>query len=60
MDIDDEMITVNNYFLHSIKEICIAKYVSDKQLTPTSSPHEIYQYSDTMLKYPPKKIAKRN
>ena len=39
------MITVN-FFTNWIKEINITKYGSDKQLVSTSSPDEIYQYSD--------------
>ena len=48
-DIDTDMITVNNFFAHLIKEISITKYGSDKELIPTFSPNEIYQYSDAML-----------
>ena len=50
-DIDDDLITVNKFFPHLIKEISITKYGSDKELIPTFSPYEIYQYSDTMLKH---------
>ena len=34
-DIDDDLITVNNFFAHWFKEISITKYGSDKELTPT-------------------------
>ena len=34
-----------------IKEISITKYGSDKELIPTFSPYEIYQYSDSTLKH---------
>ena len=47
------MITVNNFFAHSVKEISITKYGSDKELSPTFSPLEVYQYSDQMLKHLP-------
>ena len=50
-DIDADLITVNNFFAHLIKEISVARYGNDKQLIPTFSPHEIYQYSDSMLKH---------
>ena len=50
-DIDDDLMTVNNFFAHLIKEISITKYGSDKELIPTFSPYEIYQYSDSMLKH---------
>ena len=49
------MITVNIFFAHWIKEISITKYGTNKELTPTSTPQEIYQYSDSMLKYLPEK-----
>ena len=37
-DIDTDIITVNNFFAHLIKEISITKYGSDKELIPTFSP----------------------
>ena len=52
-DIDADLVTVNNFFAHWIKEIGITKYGSDKELPPTFSPWEGYQYSDQMLKYLP-------
>ena len=52
-DIDDDLITVNNFFAHWVKEISITKYFSDKELPPTFSPWEVYQYSDQMLKHLP-------
>ena len=52
-DIDADLITVNNFFAHWIKEISITKYGSDKELPPIFSPWEIYQYSDQMLKHLP-------
>ena len=53
-DIDDDFITVNIFFAHWVKEISITKYRSDKELPPTFSPWEIYQYSDQLLKHLPK------
>ena len=41
--IDDDLITVNNFFAHFVKEINIKRYGNDKQLIPTFSPFEIYQ-----------------
>ena len=52
------MITVNNFFVHWVKEISIAKYGSNKELPPTFSPWEIYQYSDQMLKHMPTNALK--
>ena len=42
-----------------MKEISITKYGSDKELIPTFSPYEIYQYSDSMLKHLPKDTLKK-
>ena len=52
------MITVNNFFAHWVKEVSITKYGSDKELPPTFTPWEVYQYSDTMLKHLPKDSLK--
>ena len=52
------MITVNKFFAHWIKEISITKYGTNKELTPTTTPQEIYQYSDAMLKHVPAKSLK--
>ena len=58
-DINDDLITVNNFFAHWVKEINITKYGSDRELPPTFSPWEIYQYSDQMFKHLPKDDLKR-
>ena len=52
-NIDGDLITVNNFFAHRVKEVSITKYGSDKELAPTFTPWEIYQYSDAMLKHLP-------
>ena len=52
-DINANLITVNNFFTHRIKEISITRYSSNKELPPTFSPWEVYQYSDQMLKHLP-------
>ena len=57
--IEGNMMTVNNFFAHWIKEIVITKYGTNKQLIPTSTPREIYQYSDSMLKHLPEKSLKK-
>ena len=54
-DIHTHLIKVNNFFAHLINEISVTKYGNDKQLIPTFSPYEIYQYSDSMLKQLPEK-----
>ena len=56
--IDSDLITVNNFFAHWVKEISITKYGSDKELPPTFSPWEVYQCSDQMLKHLPKDSLK--
>ena len=57
-DVDADLITVNNFFAHWVKEISITKYGSDQELPPTFSPWEDYQYSDQMLKHLPKDSLK--
>ena len=54
-DIDANLITVNNFFAHLIKEIIVTKYGNDKQLIP----YEIYQYYYSMLKHLPKDSLKK-
>ena len=44
-DIDADLITVNNFFARFVKEISISKYGSNKELIPTFSPYETYQYA---------------
>ena len=51
--VDSDLIPVNNSFAHWVKEISITNYGSDKELIPTFSPQEIYQYTDAMLKHLP-------
>ena len=57
-DIGADLITVNNFFAHWLKEISVTKYGTNKELTPTTTPQEIYQYSDVMLKHLPTKSLK--
>ena len=58
-DIEGDLITVNNFFAHLIKGIGITKYGSDKELIPTFSPYNIYQYPDAMMKHLPKDSIKK-
>ena len=53
------MITVNNFFAHFVKEVSVTKYASDKELIPTFSPNETYQYADSILKHLPKGALKK-
>ena len=50
---------MNNLFAHLKKEISITRYGHNKQLIPTFSHYEIYQYSDAMLKHLPKDSSKK-
>ena len=58
LDIDADMIPVNNFFAHFVKKISTTKYGSDKELIPTFSPYETYQYADSMLKHLSEKALK--
>ena len=57
-DIVANLVTVNNFFARRIKEISTTKYGTNKELTPTTTSREIYQYSDAMLKHLPQKSLK--
>ena len=57
-DIDSDMLTLNNFFAHFIKEISITKYGSDKKLIPAFFPYEAYKYANSMLKHLPEKALK--
>ena len=57
-DIGTDLITVNNFLAHRIKEVSITKYGTNKEFTPTTTPQEIYQYSDGMMKHLPAKSLK--
>ena len=55
---EDGVIIVNNFFTYWIKEINITKYGTNKNLIPTATLMEIYQYSDSMLRHLPEKTLK--
>ena len=57
-NLDADIYPINNFFTHWVKEIDILKYGTNQCLIPTSTPQEIYQYSDLMLKYLPKNVLK--
>ena len=48
--------SVNNFFAHWVEEIDIAKYGTNKSLIDTTTPQEIYRYSESILKYLPKDV----
>ena len=56
--IDADLMTVNNFFAHFVKEVSVTKYGSDKELIPTFPTYEIYQYAYPMLKHLPKDALK--
>ena len=57
-DLDPNLLPINNFFAHWIKEIDITKYGANKSLIPTTTPQEVYRYSDAMLKHLPKNALK--
>ena len=54
-NIDATMITVNNFFLHWLKEVNIKRYPDDIRTLPTNNTIDIYRYSEKMLKHLPAK-----
>ena len=54
LDLDPNLLPVNNFFAHWIKEIDVTKNGMNKSLIPTTNPQEVYRYSDAMLKNLPK------
>ena len=52
-NIDDDEITVNNFFAHWIKEIDIKRYDDDIPVLPLTNTIEVYKYSNAMLKHVP-------
>ena len=50
-DLADDVITVNNFFAHWIKELDIKRYGDDIPILPLTNTVEIYKYSDVILKH---------
>ena len=50
-NLDANIYPVNKFFAHWIREIEIMKYGTDKSLIPTTTPKEIYRYSNSILKH---------
>ena len=48
-NIENDLITINNFFAHWVKEVSVTKCGSYKELPSTFSPNEVYQYADSML-----------
>ena len=57
-DLDPNLLTVNKFSAHWIKETDITKYGTNKSLIPATTPKEVYRYSDAMLKHLPKSALK--
>ena len=51
---DDELITVNNFFGHWLKDIDIRWYPDNVRILPTHNTVDVYQYSAQQLKYLPR------
>ena len=49
--IDGDMIPVNNFFAHCIKDINIKRYGDDIAVLPINKTLDIYRYSESMLKH---------
>ena len=48
--IDDDMIPVNNFFAHWVKDVTVKRYGDDIAVLPISTTLDIYRYSESMLK----------
>ena len=57
-DIDNDLITVNNFFAHFLKEIDIKRYGDDVRILPTNNAVDVYRYYDAMLKHIPNDALK--
>ena len=51
---DADLITVNNLFGHWITDIDIRRYPDDTRILPTNNNVDVYQFSNSKLKYLPK------
>ena len=56
--IDKNMIPVNNFFGHWLKDIEITRYPDDKNILPTNNTVSVANYSNAQLKYLPNKALK--
>ena len=54
MQIDGDIITINNFFGHWITDIDIWRYPDDTRILPTNNNVDVYQFSNSQLKYLPK------
>ena len=56
---DRLMITVNNFFGHWFTDIDIRRCPDDMNILPTNNSVDIYNYSNTQMKYLPEKSVKK-
>ena len=57
-NLDADICSVNNLFAPWIRQIDITQYCTNKSFIPTTTPKEVYRYSDSMLKCFPKNFLK--
>ena len=48
--IDDDMILVNNFFAHCVKDVTVKRYGNDIAVLPINTTLDNYSYSESMLK----------
>ena len=51
---DGDLIIVNNFFGHWITDTDIRRYPDDTRILPTNNNVDVYQFSNSQLKYLPK------
>ena len=51
--IDDDMIPVNNFFAHWVKDVTVKRCGDDIAVLPINTTLDIYRYSESMLKHLP-------
>ena len=56
---DPLMITVNNFFGHWLTDVDIRRYPDDMNILLTNFSVDIYNYSNTKMKYLPEKSVKK-
>ena len=59
LQMDAQMMTVNNFFVHWFTDIDIRRYPDDMMILPTNNSVDIYQYSNAQMKYLPEKSVKK-
>ena len=56
--IDGDMIPVNNFFAHWIKDVTVKRYGDDIAVLPINTTLDMYRYSESMLKHLPDDVLK--